>query len=322
MSCWLPVHEANCGHVLFRNEMWVERMIQTMKPRTRVVFAKNAEVSITKKISGEQDMRDIKLKVPGAASVAELRVLERTTDFGPEMDVSGQFMLLHKGKHPTSEQREQIIAGMRQLVENQVIEVGGGVSLDDWLAASETWEQVWVHRSALIQGNEHINATENTMERTRSSSIVQVRYILANKTEEEAQEGSSKAKRQRTDGSEKRGARREETVEIANMEQKYVAVTKYFVRLPAFEDGKECTRLAICDYYCYMDPIRDPDTGDVLQALHYTKDKKKTFEDIAFATLLSSIDTKLVAFWRPDHVDANLWRMYFTTNPGSSGHVA
>lgn len=305
MLCWLASHEKDCGHILYRNEMWLERMIQLLKPRTRRVFAKDAAVSIAKAMAMGGEVARLQGRVAGAMTVDDLRQVGRIAE--GDVDRPGRFMLLHKGTRVGSKEWEQILAGLAQLEAAEQVSLPAG-----YLDAPETRAAARVHRAAFINGNEHILAHAITKERTRMSFFVRVKWEEVEEVSDSDSDGEPAAKRQRV------------------VDTPYVGAVRYFVRLPPREEGEEWLRLAMCDYYTYdkkdkrTTPLKDRDTGDVLCALHYKGDPEKTFGGgRAYPTPLECIDTKLVGFWRADAAIApNCMRMYFTENESTSGHTS
>jgi hypothetical protein len=138
-----------------------------------------------------------------------------------------------------------------------------GKVLTEWLTDPETREDTWIHRSAIIRGNEQINATENSRERSRMSFFIKVRWNIAPPSPP-GNNRSRPTKRQRTnrDGTEDNSTRRLQEIE----EQKlpYVAAVQYFVRIPLKGQESAYARFSICDYYHYQEPLQDADTGDII----------------------------------------------------------
>lgn len=355
MVCWLATHEENCGRLLFRNEMWVERL------RVRRVFSKDAVVSISKIVGLKAELERFKSKVPAAVTMEEEKEMKKASVMGGgvAMDVSGSFMLLHGGIAVDQLQKragwegvwEEIEKGVETAWRNGQVEFPDVEALQAYLAAPGTREATMVHRAALINGNEHIMACSTTMERTRSSFLVRVRW------DEEASESGSKSesesdneieidvepvvKRQRTARAASQATARavasacetvaegdDEAAARLMVEKMYVGAVRYFVRLPPPVEGQsDWIRLAMIDFYKQdkrAKLIRDRDTGDVLQALHFENDPVKTYGPWqAYPTPLECIDTKLVAFWREDRsIAPNCLRMFFTANPSTSGHTS
>ena len=151
---------------------------------------------------------------------------------------------------------------------------------------------------------------QKCLAKTRKSYYVQVRYEV---TPEGGRGGGEEppAEKQRGAGS-----------EAVEGKTAYVAAVQYFVRLPHPIHEGEWMRLAICDYYYHpQPPITDADTRDVMHAVHHRVNPSAGYVDCAYATPLDAIDTELVGVWRPGPAGSDTMLMYFTTNPGASGHI-
>lgn len=299
LCCRLDLQEEQRGSVYGELELWIERVVQDVKRKTRYRATTDPEKVAARSITQGTALDLMKIHYPSLRTIdSELQKQKRQSARNPdgfdEEDVAkigaanADEEMVGLGKRPDAVEWDRLREALgRYLVGNQ--EPGwSDTDLGDFLPNEpETGGlDVWVHKLARL-GKEFVCSEENGRARTRESFHVKIRYKVR--------------------GLHNRVVQRE-----------YIAKIVKLVRLVK---GGRTLRFAICDIYNFLEPFVDDDLGTLYKAIEHKGGpvlaaRARTYVNQFQPVLLDTIDTKVYrATIKGDTFD----RHYFGTYQFSSG---
>lgn len=314
LCCRLNLQEEDRGSVYGELELWIERVVQEVKRKTRYRATTDPEKVAARSITQGTAMDLLKSQYPSLrpidsqiqrerVGVRDASAFDQADDveealaeegLQPLQDAGKKAEMVGTGRRPTAAEWDKLREALVRYLAD--VKADGWEDTDvsnyDPLEPDSCDTEVWVHKIARLD-REYLASEENSRARSRESFYVKVQYDVR--------------------GLYNRMERRE-----------YIGKVLKLVRLVKTGEaghGDVTLRFAICDVYNYYAPVVDDDLGKLYKAVEYKGDimhrsRERTFSDQFLPVLLETIDTKVYrATVKGDSFDKH----YFGTYAFSSG---
>lgn len=303
LCCRLNMQEEARGSVYGELELWIERVVQDVKRKTRYRATTDPEKVAARSITANTAMELMKVQYPSLRNIDdEIKKRKRARGDAAGYDEPDDVGLIGEGdgddtemvgagKRPSAGEWDLLHVKLREYLENVQADSWEATDLDGYnpLQPEECRVEVWVHNIARLGNNEYVASEDNGRARSRESFFVKVPF---------------------------RGLRN-------NVVREFIARVRKLVRIVKRREGGEAAtlRFALCDVYKYQEPFDDEDLGKLYKATEYKdldtlRARAKTYVNQFLPVLLETIDTKV---YRATVQGERFDRHFFGTYAFSSG---